>query len=287
MTTEAKTLPRFEGKPLIPKEVLQANFLQGDYGRAVLEEYQGRVKSDFNNNPNLQVLSYNPNTNLVEGSNPFAVVLVNKILRQEGLRTATQSDLEEILKLQALELRRTYEDTSLVLRSTSGANEYLAQDLARKLGIKTDKDGRLEMPAILYLNRLELDNDPNSPYKLSFRLREDSRVVFDATKILNQSGSFSNEDIDKDSGIPLKLGKGDRSSYAREDGLSGLFLGRFLDLNSGWCGLANSDSGGRVVVVGEANAQKFEEQLKAEYQNIERKLKERFDRALKTLREKE
>jgi len=36
----------------------------------------------------LNVLSYS--NDVVKGSNPFAVVLANQVLREEGLRTATQ-----------------------------------------------------------------------------------------------------------------------------------------------------------------------------------------------------
>ena len=47
MNTE--TLPKFEGKPLIknPSDIPQADFLAGDFGKAVLKEYQGRVKQSI------------------------------------------------------------------------------------------------------------------------------------------------------------------------------------------------------------------------------------------------
>ena len=50
MATKTK-LPVFQGKPLveIPAVIPSADFLGGDFGKPVLEEYNGRVKSDYNN----------------------------------------------------------------------------------------------------------------------------------------------------------------------------------------------------------------------------------------------
>src|SRR3989344_3254851 len=95
----------------------QVDFLQGDFGRAVLEEYQGRMKADYNNARALNVLS--SSDNLIVGSNPFAVVLVNQIIRGQGLRTATPAELERVLRVNALSLEGTYEDSVLVLRTAS------------------------------------------------------------------------------------------------------------------------------------------------------------------------
>ncbi len=59
MQTQAK-LPRFTGKPLIEisETVPVANFLTGDFGKAVLEEYKGRARADYGNARALDVLSY-------------------------------------------------------------------------------------------------------------------------------------------------------------------------------------------------------------------------------------
>lgn len=53
-------LPTFQGKPLIEisKNTPQAGFLEGDFGKAFLKEYQGKVKTDYNENSALNVLSY-------------------------------------------------------------------------------------------------------------------------------------------------------------------------------------------------------------------------------------
>jgi len=169
----ADKLPPFPGKPLIeiPVFIPTANFLEGDFGKAVLEEYQGRSKADYGSAPALNVLEYVQTDGptgisvvggvrfeqgYVKGSNPFAVVLVNQIISSEGLRTATQADLERVLKVNALPLRGQYEDTGLVLRTDGDPNEYLAKDLMAQIKARNPK---AKMPAMVPLfspNTLQL-----------------------------------------------------------------------------------------------------------------------------------
>ena len=87
-----KQLPKFTGKLLIEntEDIPQTDFLGGEFGEEVLEKYNARVGEDYSDNNNLKVLSYSDN--LVNGSNPFAVVLINEIIRKQNLRTATQAD---------------------------------------------------------------------------------------------------------------------------------------------------------------------------------------------------
>jgi len=238
---------KFIGKLLIeiPKEYPTIGFLEGDFGKSVLEEYKGRAK-DYNNK-NLDVLSYKDN--IVQGSNPFAVVLMNKILNEEGLRTPFQSDLEKAIRLNALNLNGTYEETALILRNENYPNSYLAKDLMKQIKARNKK---AKMPVMISLNQLELVKDSNSDYGLAFKLKEDAEVIY--APILNQeAGNFSSEDIDEKTGLPKKLGEGNRTLYTMKNGLAGLYLARSLDLDSRVGELAYSYSGGRVVVVsGEA-----------------------------------
>ena len=121
----------FQGKFMVAQSTPQIGFLEGDFGREFLQEYNRRVEEEYGNNQVLRVLTQEDN--LVKGSNPFAVVLANQILREGGLRTATQPDLEMALISSALQLRETSVDTGLVLRSETDPNKYLASDLAKQL----------------------------------------------------------------------------------------------------------------------------------------------------------
>ncbi|MEM5782064.1 MAG: hypothetical protein QXD43_02605 [Candidatus Aenigmatarchaeota archaeon] len=246
-------LPKFEGRPLIeiPKSIPSINFLGGDFGKAVLQEYKQIAETDYKGADALDVLSYH--NDVIEGSNPFAVVLVNKIVEKEGLRTATPADLERAIRLNkvnqqlGLNLRGTYEDTALVLRSESEPNEYLAKNLAKQIKARQN----IKFPVMVPLNGLDLVNDSNSEYDLSFKLKENTQVIH--APILNKSGYFTSEMVDEQTGLPKQTCEnGDRYLYTRDSGLSGLYLYGDLYLDSCWGGLAYSDSGGRVVVVSDA-----------------------------------
>lgn len=246
MNTKTK-LPQFKGKPLIevPREIPQIGFLKGDFGKAFLEEYKGRVEADYKDSKVLNVLRYD--NDVVEGSNPFAVVLANQILRQEGLRTATQADLEKTLRIGALDLRG-YEDTGLALRSEGEPNTYLARNLMKQIKTRSQKQ---KMPVMIPLNRLELTIDSDSPYGIAFNLTDESEII-DAP-ILNESTSnFASEDIDEKTGLPKKLGEGNRKLYTRNSGLSRFFLGvgsKVYSMYSGDGDFSDSSDNGRVVVV--------------------------------------
>lgn len=284
-------LPTFKGKPLIeiPEFIPQAGFLEGDFGKAFLEEYNGRVSADYNDNSNLNVLSYR--NNVVKGSNPFAVVLANQILREENLRTATQADLEKALRI-GWDLKETYEDTGLVLISEEdqdySRNTSLAKDIAKPIkvvGIKFSP----KKPVMIPLTGLELENSDNY-YGLTFKLRGDTKIY--EAPILAKGGQFNSEDIDEKIGLPKKLSSsGDRTLYTRGSGLSRLNLYLALGLYSRSKGLDNSFDTGRVVAVsGEGTSQ---EKLKSdliksineEYQAQVEELNSRKAEAEKSVRE--
>ncbi|MBS3080489.1 hypothetical protein J4221_03385 [Candidatus Pacearchaeota archaeon] len=201
METKQKTkLPEFQGKPLIkiPEDIPQADFLRGDFGKAVLEEYNARVKEDYHDNDNLKVLKYNEEQDVVTGTNSFTTTLINKIIAEQG-HTATQAELERIIALNRpdLNLQGHYEDTGLVLRSNEEPNLYLANDLIAQLG-------NIELPVMIPLKNLELRNDDNSPYGLAFNIIGETIYA----PILNlDSGYFSSEDIDEETGLPKKIRK--------------------------------------------------------------------------------
>src|SRR3989344_888498 len=249
--------PKFNGKLLIeiPKEYQTIGFLEGDFGKSVLKEYKGRSKLDFNDNKYLNVLFYDNKIDKVTGSSDFAVVLMNTILNEEGLRTPFQSDLEKALKLNALNLNGTYEDTALILRNEKNPNSYLAKHLMKQINAMTRKANTSIM---ISLNQLDLVNDQTSEYGLAFKLKEDAKVIY--APILNKkTGNFSSEDMDEKTGLPTKLGNGKRTLYTMQDGLSRLCLCGGLDLNARYDDLADSYSGGRVVVVSGEATEKFSE----------------------------
>ncbi|MEK6914049.1 MAG: hypothetical protein AABW83_00200 [Nanoarchaeota archaeon] len=245
-------LPKFVGIPLIEylKDFPQADFLRGEFGKYILKEYNSRVKEDYSDNKNLRVLSYSDG--IIKGSNSFAVVLINQIIRENNLRTATQADLEKILRLNALNLKGFYEDSALVLRSEGEPNSYLAKDLLRQLPAKQ------KLPVMISLSDLELKKDDNSDYGLAFNLRDNSKVIYNHI-LEGNTGFFYSKDLDKN-GLPKEVGlKGNRNFYSGNSGLSRLYLDEDLDQYADDDDLAISGDSCRVVIVKSAKgaAKKF------------------------------
>ena len=246
----------FEGRLLIevPKDTPKIGFLEGDFGREFLAEYNGRA-SKYGNNSSLGELSIQDG--LVKGSNPFTVVLANEVLAKEKLRTATQADLEKALKLRVLELRENYEDTGLVLRSEENPNSYLARDLTKQLRARNIK---FEYPVLLNLTDLSLKVDQDSDYGLAFNLKDEAVPVY--VPVLNSlNGSrFNFSDVNEATGLPQQLKKeGERYLFTRNSGLSRLYLDGDLNLDSYNDLFDSSNSGGRIVVVSGLATQKFSE----------------------------
>ena len=74
--------------------LLRYSFLDGEFGKKVHDE----VVSKYSGFDFFDKIKYNSEKRVVEGCNPFYVVAVNEILREYGLRTANQADLEKIIK---------------------------------------------------------------------------------------------------------------------------------------------------------------------------------------------
>ncbi len=68
-------------------------FLEGSDAKAFLEEYNGIVEKDYNNNENLKVLSLEDVKGIltIVGSNTFAPILVNRIVEKHGGKVWAES----------------------------------------------------------------------------------------------------------------------------------------------------------------------------------------------------
>jgi hypothetical protein len=240
-----KTLPEFRGKPLVPKEIRfpEADFLRGEYGKAVLDEYNSR----FSKYPAMKVLSYN-NQGIVNGSNPFAVVGINSIVKESGLRTANPRDLAEILRTETLDLRGQYEDAALILRSTQGSNSYLAARLLKDVEKREGKNWKF--PLMIALSDLELKKDKNSPAGLTFKLLDNSQIIY-SNKLIHENNNSMFNETDED-GLPIFKKDGQRTFYTSDDSLARFYLCRVLGSNND--GLRYSYANGRVVLVSAGGA---------------------------------
>ncbi len=282
MKTKTKRLSDAKGwKPLIeiPSVIPSARFLGGkNFGKLALEEYQGRAQSDYQGKNVLNVLSYQDG--VVKGSNPFAVVLMNNVLEQEGMSVARLSDFGTILRTDALDLIGKYEDAALVLRSTGDPNTYFAKDLQKQLKARD----KVQSPIMVNLADLELVNDQESPHGLSFKLKEDAELIY-SVKLDNRNNGKRFSDTDEN-GLPIFDTNGSRTFYTRDSGLSRLDLNGGLDLYSGWDDLDGSNSSGRVVAVRSATAgDNLEHEIELMYNTEFEELNSKKQKALKAARD--
>jgi hypothetical protein len=245
---EATARPEFDGPKLRHVPVPAVDLLRGDdFGRALLSEYHDRVRKDFDNNPHLRI--FKAVSGGLQGSNPFAVCLLDMILRPQ-LRTATPSDLQAAFDAEsripdAPNLRGSYKDCGLVLRSIGEPNSYLAQGLSEQVGLRT------ALPVVIFLSGLELVKDDHSSYGLSFKLTEDS-VFFTCPVMEEKSGHFDNSEVDKATGMPTSLHGTERYFYTMQGGLARLYIGRGWSVDTIWDELANSQPDGGVAIADNA-----------------------------------
>ena len=254
---ETKVKPTFKGSPLVdPTLVPSIGFLTDDFGEAVFAAYQEEVvKYHPKARESLDVLAYNRENKVITGSNSFAAVVLNNlpIIRDSGLHIATQADLGLMLKgddtLRVAD--NHYIDTGLVLRSEDDPNSYLARILAADIKERTKQDS--QYPLLIHLKDVRVEPDEKSPYGLVFKLESDAKPVH--ALILNKTGYYGNQDIDAETGLPKetaakKTEEHNRQLYTTQRGLVRLGLDRDLVLGAYVGRLADSDSDGRVAVVG-------------------------------------
>ena len=166
-----------------------------------------------------------------------------------GLRTATQADLEKILKFNTLDLKGFKVDSGLGLKKLKWYNDNEeALRLTKQIG---DFQYNGEKVVIMNLHDLEVEKRLWD-YDCRFNLREDAKLSY-APKLNKNSGYFSSQDIDEKTGLPSEIGNEsavrNRFFYTKKSGLlrlrltpnNGLELVRNL--------IKSDDYSGRVVVV--------------------------------------
>ena len=238
---------KFQGIPLIEisENIPSYNFLQGEFGKEFLKEYNKLIKSDYKNNSNLKILNFKEN--IVKGSNIYSVFLANDILSLCRLRTATPADIQKIIDKDKNFLSHFYVDLGIVLRTENNPNEYLAKQLGKQAKERGYKFSN-KSPLVFKTSDLGLILDNNSNSGLGFKIKESASPInvlqFDNknnNKIFNQT----------ENGYPILIFDKykDRTLYTIDEGLSGFLLGSNSYLDSGNGGLAVSASIGRIVVV--------------------------------------
>ncbi|KKL73975.1 hypothetical protein LCGC14_2069560, partial [marine sediment metagenome] len=145
--------------------IKNSSFIEGSYAPEFLRKYNDIADADYDGNKYLKVLTYM--NGIVAGSNPFAVVLTNQILRPKGIRTATPYDVGKIIKSSSfLPLRGQQVDLALLLvgdKEDDEPDNQLLQYLLKQL-----RDNGLGAPAVapevsvmIPLSELDLEKADN------------------------------------------------------------------------------------------------------------------------------
>ncbi len=219
------------------------SFVSGEDARAVYEQVKdfGRVW-------------YDEESQTMKGSNFPIAARVDSILRARGIRVANLADLSRP-EIMDMVKDKHYSDTpTLVLRTLEDSYSSNKDIIKGLVPYIEQKQGKLRLPVLVSGLDVVLSN--KTQYKWSVVPRDDFNVVHDE-RLLGKYNREKFSNVDK-LGLPLFDKKGNRTWYAKDSGISRLFLYYYLDLYSGSGDLVNSVECGRVALVrGEASSRSF------------------------------
>jgi len=213
-----------------------------------LPQYQERIKL-FNERARKSLDIFPDKNGILVGSNCFAPLVLREFLPKNS-KLATMYDLEKLGGENPEIFKGFYIDTGLFLRTPGDSykpNDLPAKNLAEQL---KHRSINLETPKVIYFDALNLDENQDSAYGLTYRLNERAEFgknIIDAPELTSDS-MFKTID---ERGIPVQDSKGNRQLYTRRDGLSrfSLYWYRYSNVNSYDRDLADSYDNGQVVVL--------------------------------------
>ncbi len=256
---------------------VSTSFVSGEDARAIYES----MREMFG-----ERVWYDEESKTMKGSNFPIAARLDTILRQSGIRVANLADLSRPEVMKMIKDRHYTDTPELTLTNEKDSYEPNNSLIKKLLPIIEGKQGRLQLPVkIAGLDVVLEDNE----YGWNVIPRDDFNIVYDDRLQAEHSDKcFSSVDS---LGFPIFDKEGKRTWYTRE-GLSWMYLDRELCLDLDYGNLADSDEGGRVVLIAAHScARKFLvnilTEIEAEYKREESELLKRKERALKILSGKE
>ncbi|MDO8516843.1 MAG: hypothetical protein Q7S33_01850 [Nanoarchaeota archaeon] len=183
-----------------------------------------------------------PNSFEYGGSNPFLIAAANKILPDYGYRIARLSESIDIFP-------DYYFDLGLVLKNNFNEKNYLLENIIKQIK-KIDKNP--EFPIKIDLADLILINDTKTVQNCYFKLKDNPLIAFGSSILNSRNGHFSNEDRNKETGLPKQLNpRGNWTLFNKQKKLSDLsrIIVKGLSINSSFTDLAYSYSAGRILIM--------------------------------------
>ena len=168
-----KNLDNFEWKSAGDTN-LNFSFINAAEGAELLEKYNRIVKEDYQDNEWLMgVLA--KDRNAIGGCNIYSAILLNQILREEGIRTATPRDIEILIQNKCLQNGKFLTDLGLILRGEY--NDYLDSFKTLNNQIK-DSGHNFNTSLVIPLTGLNLKDISGKHNKnLEVRLNSDAQII--------------------------------------------------------------------------------------------------------------
>jgi hypothetical protein len=191
-------------------------------------------------------LRYDESSKTMIGSTSFAVANLDAFAKEYGARTPNLRDLSRSEIMRIAQGKHYIDSRNLVVRSREDPNWSKNNSLLKTIyELAEQKEGSIKHPFMIEGYSFVPNPEDKNGYGLNLVANSDFRVIQDERFDGKYSGkSFSEVD---ELGIPKFDKNGSRTWYAKDKGLSGLYLDGGLDLSSGYGGLAYSSDDGRVV----------------------------------------
>jgi len=200
-------------------------------------------------------LRYDESTQTIIGSTPFAVAVLDVEAQKYGARSPNLRDLSRSEIMKIAQGKHYIDSKVLVARSQNDTNWPKNNSLLKTIyELAEEKLGRIEKPFMIEGFTFEENPQDVNGYGLNLVANQDFKVTQDE-RLNGEYNRMSFSEVDE-LGLP-KFGDGKRTWYAKNNGLSGLFLDAYLYLNSYDDDLFMSNDKGRVVVVSAGGAENF------------------------------
>jgi len=192
-------------------------------------------------------IRYDEASKTMIGSNNLAVACLDQVAQQYGARTTNLRDLSRP-EVMAIAKDRHYVDArTLVVRSPTDSYERNNSLLKIVYELAEEKLGEIKHPFMIENFNLVPDEEEKTGYGLKLVPTEAFWAYQDERLDGKYNGkSFSEVD---ELGLPKFDSNGSRIWFARDKGLSGLYLGGLLSLCSSNGALAGSYDNGRGVLI--------------------------------------
>lgn len=192
-------------------------------------------------------IRYDEATQTMIGSNPLAVVCLDNVVKEYGARTTNLRDLSRPEVMAIAKGEYHINPRTLVARSSTDYYERNNPLLKTIYELVEEELGTIIYPFMIEGFNFVPNEEDTESYGLKLVPTEEFKVVQDERLGGEYNGkSFSEVD---ELGIPKFDIDGSRKWFTREEGLSILYLGWSLDLNSYNENLVRSGDDGRVVLV--------------------------------------